>query len=288
MLCRARRLAPPRQWCRREPEWIVLAGGTVILGASALSKRRDEPAREQSRSVRATPRGGQGSRMMVDVFRSVPLRILQLIVGLALYGVGIAFMVRGMLGVSPWDVLTQGLAKTTGLEFGVVMFLISIVIFLLWIPLRQRPGVGTVFNILVVPLSAQATIWLLPEPSELWLRILFLAGGIWLIGVATAIYLGADFGPGPRDGLMTGLHARTGWPIWMVRTLLEIVVVITGWLLGGDAGIGTLAFALLIGPIVHLTLPWCSRAVRRMRAARTAPADAPAGEPRQSAKRIGR
>jgi len=193
---------------------------------------------------------------MARVPRSLPLRLLQLLIGLALYGAGIGLMVEGALGVAPWDVLNQGLARSTGLEFGLCMFLVSLGIFILWIPLRQRPGLGTVLNIVIVPLAAQGTIWLLPTPDELWLRIVFLAVGLWTIGVATGIYLGADFGPGPRDGLMTGLHARTGWPIWLVRTLIEVLVVVTGWLLGGDAWIGTLAFALLIGPIVHLAMPW--------------------------------
>ena len=190
------------------------------------------------------------------MFRSVPLRVVQLLVGLSLYGVGIGLMVRGALGISPWDVLAQGVATTSGLEFGLVMFFVSLGIFLLWIPLRQRPGIGTALNIVVVPITAQLTIEVLGQPAELWLRIVLLVAGLWVIGVATGIYLGAGFGPGPRDGLMTGLHRMTGWPIWLVRTLIEVVVVAVGWLLGGDASVGTLAFAFLMGPIVHLSMPW--------------------------------
>lgn len=207
---------------------------------------------------------------------SIPLRVLQLLIGLALYGIGVGLMVQAVLGVSPWDVLAQGISLVSGLEFGLVMFLVSLGIFILWIPLRQRPGVGTALNVLIVPIAAQVTIWLLPRPDELWLRMLLLIAGIWLIGVATSVYLGARFGPGPRDGLMTGLHAVTGWPIWLVRTLLELTVVLGGWLLGGDAFVGTLAFALLIGPIIGLSMPWFDRRTREL-GARTAPAPRPRG-----------
>lgn len=214
--------------------------------------------------------------------RSLTLRVLQVLAGLGLYGVGIAFMVQGALGVASWDVLAQGISRTSGLEFGVVMFLVSLAVFLLWIPLRQRPGPGTVLNIVIVPIVSQLTIDALPQPDELWLRILYLAAGILIIGIATGIYLGAAFGPGPRDGLMTGLHRVTGWPIWLVRTLLEVTVVVIGWLLGGDAAIGTLAFALLIGPIVHVAMPWFrprERAAEPKPAAIDDPEDAGEGPP---------
>jgi uncharacterized membrane protein YczE len=182
-------------------------------------------------------------------------RIAQLLIGLFLYGIGIALIVRAALGVAPWDVLTQGIDKQTGWGFGVITVLLSIVILLLWIPIRQRPGIGTVANALLVGPFAQLGLWLIPAQTVLWAQILMLAGGIVTIAVATGLYIGSHFGPGPRDGLMTGLVRRTGYPIWVVRTSIEVTVLVIGWLLGGNVGIGTLAFALLIGPLCNLTIP---------------------------------
>jgi uncharacterized membrane protein YczE len=182
-------------------------------------------------------------------------RIAQLLVGLFLYGVAIALMVRAAVGVAPWDVLTQGVSKHTGIEFGWVTNLIGVAVLLLWIPLRQKPGVGTVLNVLMIGPSAQLALWIIPEQTSLWIRIPLFAVGLLLLAVATGLYVGARLGPGPRDGLMTGLVARTGWPVWVVRTGIEVVVTATGWLLGGNVGLGTLAFALLIGPLVGITLP---------------------------------
>jgi len=200
-------------------------------------------------------------------------RLAQLLLGLVAYGAGIAFMVRATIGVSPWDVLAQGVSRVTGLEFGLVTNLIGLVVLLLWIPLRQRPGVGTVLNVLLVGTSAQVVLWLTPAPEELWIRIPLFAGGLCLLALATGAYIGAEFGPGPRDGLMTGLRARTGWPIWAIRTGIEASVTLIGWLLGGNVGVGTIAFALLIGPMVHVTMPWFSLRERldAARAARRAP-----------------
>jgi uncharacterized membrane protein YczE len=182
-------------------------------------------------------------------------RFVQLFVGLFLYGIGIALIVRGELGVAPWDVLTQGIAKQTGLGFGLITVITSGVVLLLWIPIRQRLGFGTVMNALLVGPAADVGLWLVPPGLDLWVRLILLPAGIVVLAIATGLYIGAHFGPGPRDGLMTGLHAVTGWPIWIVRTGIEVVVLGAGWLLGGNVGIGTLAFALLIGPLCGWTIP---------------------------------
>lgn len=182
-------------------------------------------------------------------------RITQLLVGLFLYGIAIALMVRAGIGVSPWDVLTQGLAKQTGLPFGLLTNLIGVAVLLLWIPIRQKPGVGTVLNVLLIGPSAQLGLWLIPQQTVPWVQVLVFVAGLALLAVATGLYIGARLGPGPRDGLMTGLHRRTGWKIWIVRTGIEVTVLTIGWILGGQVGIGTLAFALLIGPMVNVTLP---------------------------------
>jgi uncharacterized membrane protein YczE len=181
--------------------------------------------------------------------RRLTRRIVQLLIGLFLYGMGIAFMVRGEIGAAPWDVLSQGIARHVPLSFGVITILTSIVVLILWLPLRQRYGVGTVLNALLVGPSADVGLLLIPVGQPLWLRIAFFIIGLLVLAAATGLYIGARFGPGPRDGLMTGLHARTGRPIWVVRTGLEIIVVAIGWSLGGNVGIGTLAFALLVGPL---------------------------------------
>ena len=182
-------------------------------------------------------------------------RYTQLLVGLVFYGFGIALMVRAAVGVSPWDVLSQGVSRVTGLPFGLVTNLIGVVVLLFWIPIRQRPGLGTVLNVLLVGPSAQLGLWLVPELESLWVRVPVFAGGLLLVAIATGLYIGANHGPGPRDGLMTGIHRRTGWPIWVVRTAIEVTVLTIGWLLGGNVGLGTLAFALLIGPMVNVTMP---------------------------------
>lgn len=182
-------------------------------------------------------------------------RGVQLLVGLFLYGFGIALMLRANLGVAPWDVLGQGLAMQTGIPFGIVVIFVGAVVLLLWIPLRQKPGVGTVLNVLLVGPSAQVGLAVVPDQTNLVLQILVLAAGIVMIAIATGLYVGARLGPGPRDGLMTGLHARTGRPIWVVRTAIEVTVLILGVVLGGQLGLGTLAFALLIGPLVNVALP---------------------------------
>lgn len=183
-------------------------------------------------------------------------RLAQLLIGLFLYGIAISMMVRAGIGVSPWDVLAQGLSLKTGLLFGLITNLVGIAVLAFWIPLRQRPGLGTVLNVLLVGPSAQLGLDLIPQQTQLWAQVLLFIGGLLLLAVATGLYIGPKLGPGPRDGLMTGLHARTGWPIWAVRTGIEVTVLVIGWFLGGNVGVGTLAFALLVGPLCSLTLPF--------------------------------
>jgi uncharacterized membrane protein YczE len=180
----------------------------------------------------------------------------QLFAGLVLYGVSMAFMVESGLGLTSWDVLHQGLSRVTGLRLGWVVILAGIPILLLWIPLRQRIGFGTIANLLVIGLVVDGALALLPPGEGLPMRVTYLVSGIGLNGVATGLYIGARFGPGPRDGLMTGIVARfPRLSIRLVRTSIELTVLATGFLLGGTAGIGTLAYALCIGPLTQLFLP---------------------------------
>jgi uncharacterized membrane protein YczE len=183
-------------------------------------------------------------------------RIVQLAVGLFAYGIAIALMVQAGIGVAPWDVLTQGISKQTGLDFGLLTNIIGVGVLLCWIPIRQRPGIGTVANVLLIGPSAQLGLWILPAQHVLVFQILFYVIGLVLLALATGLYIGARMGPGPRDGLMTGIHARTGWKLWIVRTAIEVTVLLVGWALGGNFGPGTIAFALLIGPMVGVTIPW--------------------------------
>jgi uncharacterized membrane protein YczE len=203
-------------------------------------------------------------------------RIAQLLVGLFLYGFAIAMMVRAGIGVSPWDVLSQGVSLQTGIAFGWVTNIIGLVVLLLWIPIRQKPGIGTLLNVLLVGPSAEVGLAVLPAQSVLWQQVLLFAGALALLAVATGLYIGARFGPGPRDGLMTGINRRWGWRLWIVRTSIEVVVLGIGWLLGGNVGIGTMAFALLIGPMVNLTIPLLRVPTPPLAAATTA---VPVGEP---------
>lgn len=201
---------------------------------------------------------GQSTDWIVTMSGSLLLtrRIVQLLVGLFLYGMAIALMIRAGIGVSPWDVLAQGISLHTGIAFGWVTNLVGLVVLAFWIPLRQRPGLGTVLNVLLVGPSAQFGLWLIPQQTVLWAQVLVFTAGLLLLAVATGLYIGPKLGPGPRDGLMTGLNARTGWPIWAVRTGIEVAVLVIGWFLGGNVGIGTLAEALLIGPLCSITLPF--------------------------------
>jgi len=172
-----------------------------------------------------------------------------------LYGVSMALMVRARLGLDPWDVFHQGVAKHTGLSFGTIVIITGALVLLLWIPLRQRPGIGTVSNVVVIGLAVDAALWLLPAPSPLWARWVLLAVGIVGNGIATGMYIGARLGPGPRDGLMTGFAARSGRSIRLVRTGIEVTVLAVGFVLGGTIGIATVLYALSIGPLTQLFLP---------------------------------
>ncbi|GGI99742.1 membrane protein YczE [Streptomyces brasiliensis] len=186
--------------------------------------------------------------------RRLGRRLIQLYAGLALYGASSALLVEAGLGLEPWNVLHQGLAELTGLTIGVVSIIVGAAVLLLWIPLRQRPGLGTVSNVFVVGLAMDGTLALLPEAHSLAVRIPLLLGGLVLNGVATGLYIAARFGPGPRDGLMTGLHRRTGRSIRLIRTAIEVAVVVTGFVLGGTVGVGTLLYALSIGPLAQFFL----------------------------------
>jgi uncharacterized membrane protein YczE len=182
------------------------------------------------------------------------LRLAQLYGGLVLYGVSSSLLVLAGLGLDPWDVFHQGLSRTFGLAIGTWAIIVGLVVLLLWIPLRQRPGIGTVSNVVLVGLTMNVVLGHVHPPHALGVRIACLLIGILLNGVATGAYIGAGFGPGPRDGLMTGLAAR-GHSIRVVRTSIELTVLAIGWLLGGTVGVGTVLYALAIGPLAHVFVP---------------------------------
>ncbi|MBD3926779.1 hypothetical protein IEZ26_19320 [Nocardioides cavernae] len=183
-------------------------------------------------------------------------RLPQLFVGLFLYGVSLALMVRGALGLAPWDVLHSGFIRHVPMTLGQAVVLFSFVVLVLWIPLREMPGLGTISNAIVVGLSADATLAVLDRPEAMAGRLGLMVGGVLLCGLASALYIGAQLGRGPRDGLMTGLSRRTGISLRLVRTGLEVAVVVIGLLLGGVLGVGTVVYALAIGPLTQLMLPW--------------------------------
>ena len=193
----------------------------------------------------------------VSASPSVPFqarRVTQLLLGLILYGVGVAVVVVAGLGVDPWTVLAEGLALRTGIGLGWITNIIGLAVLALWIPLRQKPGIGTIANILVVGTALQFALPLVPAPDNVVQSSALLVGGVALVGIAGGLYIGARFGPGPRDGLMTGISARWGWPLWVARTAVEVTVLAIGWTLGGTVGVGTLVYALAIGPASHAAL----------------------------------
>ncbi len=204
-------------------------------------------------------------------------RLIQLYVGLGLYGASSALLVRSGLGLEPWNVLHQGLAELTGLTIGIVSIIVGAAVLLLWIPLRQRPGLGTVSNVFVVGIALDGTLAAVPAAHTLAVRVPLLLAGILLNGVATGLYISARFGPGPRDGLMTGLHRRTGRSIRLMRTAVEVAVVVTGFALGGTIGIGTLLYAVSIGPLAQVFLR-----VFAVRPASDGSAVVATGQPRQA------
>lgn len=184
------------------------------------------------------------------------MRLVQLVVGLAIYGAALALVIRATLGQVPWDVLHVGLTKHFPLTVGTVIIIVSLLVLLLWIPLRQKPGLGTIANALLVGPAADITLAIVEAPTGLAARIALLVFGVVLNGAATAMYVGAQLGPGPRDGLMTGLSRVTGGSLRLVRTLLEVAVVLVGWALGGAVGVGTALYAVAIGPLTQSMLPW--------------------------------
>ena len=206
----------------------------------------------------AVPRTPAGRLTAQAGGRALGRRLPQLVAGLLLYGSSMALMMRAALGTNPWDVLHQGLQRHLGLSMGVWVTLTGAAVLLLWIPLRQRPGVGTVGNVLLLGLAMDLTLRLVAAPGPPAARIALLAAGIVLNGLATGLYIGARLGPGPRDGLMTGLHRRTGRSLRLIRTGIELTVLVIGILLGGTAGIGTVAYALAIGPLAQFFLRLCA------------------------------
>jgi uncharacterized membrane protein YczE len=191
--------------------------------------------------------------------RRLTRRVVQLFIGLVLYGVSMAFMVESALGLNPWDVFHQGLSRATGISFGWIVVLVGVPVLLLWIPLRQRPGFGSIANLVVIGFVADGALAVLPAGGTIPARIGYLVAGILLNALSTGLYIGSRFGPGPRDGLMTGIVGRfPRLSIRLVRTSIELIVLAAGFLLGGTAGIGTVAYALAIGPLVQLFLPLCT------------------------------
>lgn len=182
-------------------------------------------------------------------------RVVQLYAGLVLYGASAGLQVHAALGLGPWDVFHQGVSEHSGLSIGTVSILTGAAVLLLWIPLRQRPGLGTVSNVLIVGLAMDATLRLLPQTGSLGARIVLLVAGVVLNGAATGLYISARLGPGPRDGLMTGLHRVTGRSLRLVRTGIEVAVLAAGFLLGGSVGAGTVLYAVAIGPLAQFFLP---------------------------------
>jgi uncharacterized membrane protein YczE len=220
--------------------------------------------RHRGAVVRTVPRPLAASRQLAVLTPReqlsagrAPRRLVQLFVGLVLYGISMAMLVRSTLGLDPWDVLHDGITRGTGFSFGTVVIVVGLVVLLLWIPLRQWPGLGTVANAVVIGVATDVSLSLISEPDSLPLRSVLLIGGVVANGLAGALYIGSQFGAGPRDGLMTGLVRRTGRSIRLVRTSLEVTVLTLGWLLGGAVGVGTVLYALAIGPLVQLFLRWC-------------------------------
>jgi uncharacterized membrane protein YczE len=219
-----------------------------------LQRRREEHPATALRSRRSPP---PPPPLTYVPFGERPLRRLpQLLAGLALYGLSLSAMVRAALGVNPWSVLYEGLESHTALSFGTISAVVGGLVLLLWIPLRQRPKFGTFANIVVLACSSDLGLRLIPPHLALPARVGLLAGGVLLNGLSVAVYVGARFGPGPRDGLMTGASATSGRSIRLIRTLIEVTVLVLGRLLGGSVGAGTVLYALAVGPTAQLFLPW--------------------------------
>lgn len=183
-------------------------------------------------------------------------RLLQLYVGLSLYGLSTAMFIRSDLGADPWNVFHLGVAKLLAMDVGTVIILTGVLVLLLWIPLRLRPGLGTISNVIAIGLAADVALTFIPAIDSLVARSLLLVSAVIVNALATGMYIGAGFGAGPRDGLMTGINARTGWSVRSVRTAIEVSVLLFGWVLGGTFGVGTVLYALSIGPLIQICLPW--------------------------------
>ena len=181
---------------------------------------------------------------------SKPSTLFVLILGLWLFGTGEALLVIADLGVGPWTVLAQGVSTRTPLDLGAATFLISVLVLLVWIPLKERPGLGTIANAIVIATALQFMSSVIPHPENPVIRIGAVLLGLALAGIGSGLYLTTNLGPGPRDGMMTGIHQRTGWPVARVRLGIEVIVLVIGWFLGGTVGLGTVLFAILIGPFV--------------------------------------
>lgn len=229
--------------------------------AGAMSARPSSPPRSAAPARLQLAELGPVAQLRAG---HLPRRLVQLAVGLWLYGVSLALMVRGDVGLAPWDVLHSGLIRHVPLTLGQAVVLMSFVVLLLWIPLRERPGLATVANALVVGTAADVTLAMLGADADtvggselpLAARVVLMLGGVVLCAFATALYIGAQLGRGPRDGLMTGLHRRTGLSLRLVRTGLEVGVVLVGLVLGGAIGVGTVVYALAIGPLAQAMMPW--------------------------------
>ena len=188
----------------------------------------------------------------------MPRRLIQLLAGLVLYGISDSMLLLAGLGLDPWDVLHQGLSRRTGIPTGTWVIIVGALVLLLWIPLRQRPGIGTVCNVILIGVVIDVVLAVVPPPHSLPVRAVVMVSGVVLNGVATGLYIGAGLGPGPRDGLMTGFAAR-GHSLRVVRTAIEVTVLLAGWLLGGTVGVGTVVYAACIGPLAHIFVPLFSR-----------------------------
>jgi uncharacterized protein len=209
-----------------------------------------------SRSIPVTPWRSQSR------WKARPSTLAVLVVGLWLFGTGEALLVVAEMGNGPWTVLAEGVSSRTSLSIGLATFLLSLVVLALWIPLRERPGLGTIANAVVIAAALQVGVWFLPHPDPTWLKLLFVFTGVALIGLGSGLYLTTNLGPGPRDGWMTGIHHKFDIPVSRVRLGIEVTVLALGWLLGGTVGLGTVIFALLIGPSVGWGLRLMDRGVR--------------------------
>ncbi|MGL3807358.1 YczE/YyaS/YitT family protein [Paeniglutamicibacter sp. R2-26] len=207
----------------------------------------------------------------------LPYRIVQLFVGLTLFGLAMAGFVRAGLGLAPWDVLHYGVTLHTGLSLGTVVIIFGFIVLLLWIPLKQMPGLGTIANVLWLGIAADIGLAVIPQAEGLASQLALFAGSLLVNGLGGGLYIGSQLGPGPRDGLMTGLHARTGISLRLARTGVEVLVLVIGWFLGGIVGFGTILYAVSIGPVTQFFLRYCIIDLPRKAPAEAVQAESPLG-----------